>query len=85
MFPIYKSDLSAAKIIFEMRERELLTERGSKDEGGMDEGEEMYVTSMLILNFMLSAQTLCSISSPLLSLNHCPLTFSLIQPLPSCE
>lgn len=39
------------------------------EEGGIDEGEEMYVTSMQIFNFMLTAQTLSSISAPVLLLN----------------
>lgn len=42
----------------------------------MDEGEEMYVTSMQIFNFMLTAQTLSSISVPVLLLNDCLFTFS---------
>lgn len=64
-----------------MRERELLTDRGSQDVGGRV--EEMYATSMLISNCMLTAQTLSSIPASPLSLKHCPLTLSLVHALPS--
>lgn len=51
------------------------------EEGGLDEGEEMYVTSMQSFNFMLTTQTLSSISAPVLLLNHCLFTFFFIEPL----
>lgn len=50
------------------------------EEGGMDEGE-MYVTSMEIFNFMLTAQTLSSISAPVLLLSDCLFTFCIVKPL----
>lgn len=52
-----------------MREIEVFIESWSKDEGGMS------VTSMQIYNYMLTAQTLNLISTPLLLLNDCSFHF----------